>query len=363
MYDLARKTQKTCVLARVLRPADDHNAPALLALPDGRTIAVYSRHGQDRLMRWRIAAAHDPTNWGAERTADLGAGVTYSNIFHLAGEYGRLYNFHRGRGYDPNIAVSDDGGISWTYFAHLLENPNDPDNRIRPYVKYASDGRDTIHFVTTESHPQQSVSTSLYHGFLRAGRIHLSDGHAIETAGPADPAALTRIFAGDPGHRAWPCDLELDRAGHPVTVYSVHLTDEDHRYRYARWNGSRWDDQEIAFAGARLYPGEEHYTGLAAIDPDRPHIVYISANVDPTTGKPLISAGDQRRHFEIFKGVAVESGATWAWTWTPITRDSTVDNIRPTVPAWDGKHTALLWLRGTYTRYTDYNLEVVGVIE
>jgi len=39
-----------------------------------------------------------------------------------------------------------------------------------------------------------------------------------------------------------------------------------------------------------------------------------------------------------------------------------MDNIRPIVPKWDGNHTALLWLRGTYSTAQQYALQVVGVI-
>ncbi len=363
VYDVERGAGSRHVLSPGLKPADDHNAPALLFLPNGGILAVYSQHGDDQLMRWRIASTDDPANWSAEQTTDLGAYVTYSNLFRLAGESGRLYNFYRGRGWDPNIAISEDGGRSWSFFAQLLENPNDPNNRIRPYLKYASDNRETIHFIASESHPQQSVSTSIYHGLLRGGNICLSDGTPIKQikAGPVDPASLTLVFQGDRDHRAWPSDLELDEAGNPVAVYSVHLTDHDHRYRYARWDGTRWHDHEIAFAGERLYEAEKHYTGLVCIDPDRTNVVYLSTNVDPKTGAPLISRADGKRHYEIFRGVTSDRGASWQWT--PITRDSTVDNIRPVVPKWDGKRTAILWLRGVYTTYTDYDLDVVGLIQ
>jgi len=363
IYDVSRGTAARQILAPGLQPADDHNAPAFLTLPDERTLAVYSRHGNDQLMRWRIAAAGGLTNWTPEQTADLGARVTYSNLFQLSAEGGRLYNFHRGRGFDPNVAISGDGGRSWSYFAHLLENPNDPQDRIRPYLKYASNGRDTVHLVATEAHPFDATPTSLYHGFIREGKVYSSDGTLLQDLKVAavDPVSLTRVFAGDVDHRAWPCDLELDRTGNPVVVYSVHVTDTDHRYRYARLDGTRWNDHEIGFAGTRLYERERHYTGLASINPARPEVVYISADVDPTTGKDLISAGDGKRHYEIFKGVTPDRGASWKWS--PVTRDSTADNIRPIVPAWDGKRTAVLWLRGTYTSYTDYDLDVVGVIQ
>ena len=65
--------------------------------------------------------------------------------------------------------------------------------------------------------------------------------------------------------------------------------------------------------------------------------------------------------YEIFEGNTANGGATWAWD--PITYNSTMDNIRPIVPKWDNQHTALLWMRGTYTTYTNYNMAIVGLTE
>jgi hypothetical protein len=55
-----------------------------------------------------------------------------------------------------------------------------------------------------------------------------------------------------------------------------------------------------------------------------------------------------------------DNGATF--TWAPITQGSTVDNLRPIVPKWDVNHTALLWLKGTYTSAQAYQFTVVGTI-
>ena len=35
------------------------------------------------------------------------------------------------------------------------------------------------------------------------------------------PEELTRVFAGDADHVAWNVDLELDRDGRPVALFSV----------------------------------------------------------------------------------------------------------------------------------------------
>ena len=65
--------------------------------------------------------------------------------------------------------------------------------------------------------------------------------------------------------------------------------------------------------------------------------------------------------YEIFEGHTTNGGTTWAWD--PITYNSTMDNIRPIVPKWDNQHTALLWMRGTYTTYTNYNMAIVGLTQ
>jgi hypothetical protein len=135
---------------------------------------------------------------------------------------------------------------------------------------------------------------------------------------------------------------------------------DDIRYRYARWDGSAWHDSQLAYAGSRLYSGEDDYSGLSAIDPVDPSVVYLSANADPATGAPLASAADGLRHYEIFRGVTTDGGATF--TFTPVTKDSTADNLRPILPqrGTDGQR-ALVWLRGQYRAYTDYTQAVVAL--
>ena len=47
VYDLAAGSTKRAVPHRHFEQ-DDHNSPALLALPDNRLLAMYSKHGQER---------------------------------------------------------------------------------------------------------------------------------------------------------------------------------------------------------------------------------------------------------------------------------------------------------------------------
>ncbi len=380
VYDLATGTVTVVELHDQLREPrhgyDDHNTPAFLERPDGRILSVYSRHGPDPHFYYRITENADaPAGWGPihRYVASPTTRLTYSNLHLLRrenGGRGRIYNFFRGldNSYKPSYAYSDDGGETWTTGNVVIQVPTE--QRHRPYVKYASNGEDTIHFFYTEAHPHV-YPTSVYHVFYRDGMLHATDGTRIRSLeeGLNSPDEGTLILQGAQERKAWTSDLHLDADGHPVAAFSVRVDPAntpigagglDNRYHYARWTGSEWVQQEIAYGGSRLYWWEDHYTGNIAIDPNDPNIVYISTDVDPATGKPLRSSADSGRHFEIYKGVTTDTGASW--TWSAVTSNSRLDNIRPIVPAWDNDRTALLWLRGTYRTYVNYDLDVVGLI-
>lgn len=371
-YDIVAGGPPVLAVLHANLQVDDHAAPAFLALPDERILAVYAKHGNDASMRYRISThPNDAASWGAEQIYTAGAGVTYSNVYRLSAENGgsgRIYNFYRGENYNPNFVTSDNNGQTWTYGLPGVTT----DGRLiaigtggttRPYVKYTSNNVDKIHFITTEAHPR-NYDNSIYYGYLYQGSLYKADGtwlHDTASGGIA-PQSLEKIYQGGANHVAWTTDIDLDADGHPYFVFSVQMNQDmnDLRYWYARWDGAQWTANEIAHAGSALYSAESDYTGLAALDPSHPDILYISADVHPVTGNPLISAADGKRHYEIFRGTTTDKGVTWRWEF--ITRNSTQDNIRPIIPQWDGG-TILLWMRGRYTTYVDYNMQIVGLFD
>jgi hypothetical protein len=367
-YDLSTEYGRTIELHHQLQ-RDDHASPGLLMRPDGRYLAVYASHDQEDRFYYRVSQPADSTSWSAERsfTPSGTTRITYSNLYQLAAENDRIYDFYRGLDgtSKPSYAFSDDLGETWKSGHVLVSIPESPNQR--PYVRYASNDVDTVHMVYTEDHPRD-YDNSLYHIYYRSGTLHASDGTAIAplSVGLDRPELGTRIFQGDPDHVAWPADVALDAEAGPVVAFSVQVGSaglppaqggEDHRYWYARWDGSAWAAHEMAFAGTRLYSGEDDYTGLVAIDPSDTNVVVISTNANPETGEPLVSDADNRRHYEIYEGRTEDAGASWSWK--HITRNSTVDNLRPIVPKSDAIRT-VLWLRGLYRDFTDYDLQVVA---
>src|SRR5262249_35251086 len=136
-------------------------------------------------------------------------------------------------------------------------------------------------------------------------------------------------------------------------------SNQDHRYFYSRYVGNQWQVNFMAYAGSSIYPAEDDYTGLVSIDPRGGNPGYMSAEVNPGTQAQLIGA-DGLRHYELFRGHTSDNGVTW--TWAPITFNSTTDNVRPLVPTWDASHTAVVWMRGHYSAYTDYNMKAVTLL-
>jgi hypothetical protein len=374
-YDFITRTTQRAVLHDNFQ-ADDHNSAALHIRPDGRYVAMYAKHFTDSFSRWRVSTnPHDATSWSPEQTFNNQAGTTYSNIYAIPtenGGKGRLYNFTRTLGWDPHFLISDDFGSTWMYGGRLLNDTGTNAIGHRPYVRYASDEATRVHFIATDGHPRY-VANSLYYGFIRSGQLFRSDGTVADSnlfdGSAVAPSDLTTIYTGDTDHRAWPIDIQIDAQGRPYIAFSVrvppaHAPPEgkhwDHHYYYGYFDGTGWHVTFMAHAGSELYESEGDYTGLVALDPHNACRVFISTDVDPVTAKPLISSIDGKRHYEIFEGRTSDNGTTWSWR--ALTANSEVNNIRPIVPNWKSAHTLLLWLRGTYTNYTNYDLNIVGTI-
>jgi hypothetical protein len=100
---------------------------------------------------------------------------------------------------------------------------------------------------------------------------------------------------------------------------------------------------------------------LVALDPHDPQTVVISTNADPKTGEPLRSEADGQRHWELYRGTTRDAGDHWQWT--ALTRNSTRDQLRPVIPTWPDGPRVTLWTRGKLNSYTDFDLEIVAIVE
>ena len=86
-YDLVSGGTPSLFVLHANLQADDHDLPGFLALPDGKILAMYTKHISDSYIRYRITTnPNDTSVWDAEKLLTRGAGTSYSNIFQLSGE-------------------------------------------------------------------------------------------------------------------------------------------------------------------------------------------------------------------------------------------------------------------------------------
>lgn len=376
---------------------DDHDSASLYRRTDGSYLACWAAHGTDQYRHYATSEVNNPQQWNKSQifVPSESTQITYSNLVRLQNQSGDqssqstiLFDFFRGLhgSFKPSFSTSCDDGLTWKAGSVVIDVPSE--FKHRPYVRYCDNGNDTVHLIYSEAHPRD-FDNSIYHIYFKLssdsssesitsfGSLHRSDGSVIRSLenGLKRPDEGTLVYSGDAQHVAWPMDCVLDGES-PVIVYSVQYNSaglpvgqggDDIRYRYARWDdqSKKWIDHEFAHAGCRLYVGEDDYTGLVAIEPNNPSVVYISTNANPTTGEPLISTVDNKRHWEIYTAVTSDGGQSWSFT--PITSNSTHDNLRPIRPkSSTSSHSdltadssCLVWLAGEYRTYTDYSQAVV----
>lgn len=369
VYDIASKQPLGTVLMHENFDRDDHNAPVFYSRPDGSVLAVYARHNRDKTHYYRVSDPTDPLRWSKELTFrhdyPLADKVTYMNLIPIRNEK-KLYNFFRGIEFNPSFVTSSDHGMTWNEPTHFIRS--ELDGRHRPYARYAGNGTDTVHVSFTDGHPRD-FGNSLYYAAFRDGKFYRASGQPIkdlDQEGPLKPSEAEHIYQGDAGkgrggdlsayNSAWTSSIAIDAAGRPHIGYTVYVSNADHRYRIASFDGNRWIDREVAHGGNCLYDRESSYTGLIALDPADPTTVVLSTDVDPTTGK---ATGGKH---EIYRATVGSADDIKNIRWKPVTTNSPVRNIRPIIVR-DGPTRVIAWLRGDFTTYTDYQLDVVGVIE
>ena len=185
-------------------------------------------------------------------------------------------------------------------------------------------------------------------------------------SGAKDISAYTKVFATGSTiksvrlEHAWNHDIVRYADGTIAILWQARVTgtgtdDPDKRILYCALRRHVVEvDLPREGGDEALRLDEQDYTGLSALDPDDPHTIYVSTFFDPRDD----TTKSTKR--EIWRGTTCDNGATFMWT--PVTARSTMDNIRPIVPKWDANHTALLWLRGTYTTAQNYAMKVVGTL-
>ncbi|MEC3906866.1 glycoside hydrolase family 88 protein [Tamlana sp. 2201CG12-4] len=369
VFDLKSEKQDTTLILHKKFQKDDHNVPALYQRPDKSILAMWAKHGTEKIHHYSISSPTDYSQWEKpkkyEHEYDHKNGVTYMNLYQMKNE-GKLYNFFRsGLTFNPSFITSEDHGESWGNSTHFIAN--DIKGYQRPYARYCQVDENTVGVSYTDGHPRQ-YGNNLFYAEFKDNAFYNVDGTKIKDLanGPLRASEGQKIYTGSDTfeksiinesvpNSAWTCAMATDKNRKPHIGYSLYLNDSDHRYRIASWDGKEWHDREIAYAGKCLYKVESSYTGLLAFDPKNPSRVYISSDVDPSTGEDLGGV------HEIYEAEIGPDDDIKTITWKAITTNSNYRNIRPIVVENEG-YKVLLWLNGPWYDYMNYDADIKGVI-
>jgi hypothetical protein len=324
---------------------DDHGSPSILVEPDKRLTVFWSGHGGPHMNYRTTRRPLDLRTWGPLHHVPSQLrgqwGYTYPNPVLLPAEHDNLYLFWRGTDWSQDFETRTSNG-QWSLAHRLISEPGE-----RPYVKVASNGRDTVALAFTDGHPR-GFATSVYYAAYRAGAVWTAGGRRIAgiDGDPISPSQADLVYdERRTGIHAWVWDVAFGAGGRPVIVYATFPSRQRHVYWYATWSGSRWVSHRLTLGGPSISPRtiEWEYSGGITLDHSDPSVVYLSRKVG--------------RWFQIERWVTRDGGYTWRYQ--TVVRTPGSSDVRPIVPhGSDGGAMGLLWLHGAYRGYRRYRTSI-----
>ncbi|MBR5535043.1 MAG: BNR-4 repeat-containing protein [Clostridia bacterium] len=340
------------VLIRTNIQPDDHNNPTFIMVPDGRIITFYSRHTDEACFWYRVSEKPgDITTFGEEKCLETANNTTYPSPFWLSDDPEHIYLCWRGIEWHPTIAKlslpDEDGNMEFTYGPYQMVRSSVGSN-VRPYAKYASNGKDKIYMSYTATHPDNYNPNWLFFNYVDIDTMTLQNvkGTTMKTIseGPlaiSHSSSLTNIVDNTGNVRNWLWQVAVAEDGYPVIAnVRIDSSKNNHTYYYVKWNGSEWVKTFLTDAGGKFHPSntEYCYSGGMTIDTDNPNVFYVS--------KPV--AGVFGNIFEIVK-YTMSADGTSVLSSEQITENSLKNNVRPwIIPGSEGDDLRLMWMNGDY---------------
>lgn len=319
---------------------DSHRSPALLRMDDDHLLVAYSDHqgGSFHSRRSTDTLATDPmlaNGFASEVTVGGTYGKTYPTLIQRLGETNDpIYNFfRRDTGSPTKLAYlkSTNHGTSWTGPTTVYVNGT------ASYWKIASDGDWRIDFFIAAIAPPDA-SSKIVHFYADDVDYHQTDGTVVSAGFPFEANDLTEVYDG----AGWVTDAALVD-GVPYCVISANnVGNTDSRFLHAYWDGSAWQVNEIL---ASVGFGIVDPSPVGVLDPRSPWRVYLTRYISG--------------HHEIWRYVSTDDGVTWHGT--AVTSGSSDDNIYPAAVHPYGDF-SIMYLKGDYTDYTDYDLGIRALI-
>ncbi|MBE7066486.1 MAG: hypothetical protein E7385_02925 [Ruminococcaceae bacterium] len=346
-YDHNTGNIQTSVLAQ-FNLVDDHNSPGLAILPDGRILAVYSRHNADTKLRWKVSTnAEDITSFSEEKYVECNKKVTYAQIYRISYEEYRVF-YRAVTGWATRV-------YNWVYDEWSDEVRWIEEKKGSQYYLWVqedvAEGRLNI-FMT--GHPKGGYDQNIRFGYFDAdSNICKLDGTVIgnldvQASKILTPRDFTDIVyeASENEHtRLYDMTYMSDKMG---VLYGVGVGTEDtSKYYYAYYDQetNTWIKNLICDSGKWLVAGNMYFGGISYDRKDM-QTIYVSRR-----------EGDVCR---LEKWHTDDYGATWKIV--DIIDEAASEDIvvmRPISPYNAHDDIDVIYIKGTYPSYSTFNTELM----
>jgi hypothetical protein len=345
------------VMIRSWFQPDDHNNPTFLVLPDERIMIFYSRHTDEPCFYYRISQnPGDITTLGEEKRINTGHNTTYPSPFILSDDPEHIYLCWRGIGWHPTVArltIPDEKDeVEFDWGPYQIIRSLKGVSGVRPYAKYASNGKNKIYVAYTSTHPDNQTVNWIYLNYIDINTKELKDikGNQLSLLGESQlhDVDITDAYkdnyplavVDDSPLRNWIWELTLDKKENPVmATVGISHDKSSHDYYQIRWTGNEWQKTFLTNAGGHFHLSpdiEKCYSGGLAIDKLNPQIIYGSVPVEGKFG----------RIYELKKFIVSADGKSV--TEEQLTFNSPKNNARPFDIAGGTTSPTLLWMQGDY---------------
>jgi len=305
---------------------DDHNAPSILALANGKLLLFYGLH-QDANAFWMHTSTNpeDESAWGV--AVDISDGAFLQNYPqpHLLAN-GNVILFYR-RGVagtsDEYYKISGDDGATWGAAVKLSDFVDGI------YVTSYARGNE-IHLAW---HTYDGTTrTNVWYAYSPDGGTTWKKRDGTVITLPLTAANSDLVFDSGTDH-VRVHNIVTDAAGNPYIAFA-HKADPNNEYRYAKWTGSEWLTYHITTSTVWYGTTVNFYTAGAAIDDRDPRRVWLCKDRTP---------------FQLDLWETDDDGATWSLVETITAGTGTNNSFRVMRVTNYHNDLPVVWCVGEYT--------------
>ena len=360
--------------------ADEHNAPSLCILENGRIMVTYTGHAQTHTLNYRITEKpYDIMSFGKEHTLTYESNVTYAQVFENT-KKNEIWMFARVKSVTWEFRFSKDEGDTWSEPATFLKS--DAGGLfyfdVRKQIIPTSDGTGEQWFFALYGHPRISQDHTIRSGVFDA------DGYLLTQDGKRTEVNL---------YSSGKCEIELNKldtvyespdgttvrllAVSPTMPYRVGLaafTLGDAAsivYYAAEYKNGKWVLSEpVANAGDFLAPnqtdGSQTYVGGMAFYYGVGEQGFNPADGGEIDSNRIYLSRTDGEYWYLESYVSHNCGNSYELEQTirKIPSSKNIKIWRPTVPIYAQDNLPVYWHEGSYSAHTGgWHCDAVMLVE